>query len=118
MKTPEKRCRAKLACALALMAAGLTALQAQPAAAPAAKDEEAVTLKEFNVTAKPISEYAAAESTTGTRVVSAIRDLPFNVNVVTGELIDDFMALEFRDQMAYTSNVTGYETLSSGYSIR
>jgi outer membrane receptor protein involved in Fe transport len=77
-----------------------------------------VALKEFNVTAKPISEYSAAESTTGTRIVSTIRDLPFNVNVVTGELLDDFNALDFRDQMAYTSNVTGYETLSSGYSIR
>ncbi len=75
-------------------------------------------LSEFAVTAKPLSEYAAAEATTGTRVVSTIRDLPFNVNVVTGELLDDFQALDFRDQMAYTSNVTGYETLSSGYSIR
>ena len=80
--------------------------------------DETVTLSEFSVTAKPLSEYAAAEATTGTRIVSTIRDLPFNVNVVTGELLDDFQALDFRDQMAYTSNVTGYETLSSGYSIR
>jgi iron complex outermembrane receptor protein len=91
--------------------------------APAAttkKDEngEVVTLSEFNVTATQVNGYAAAESTAGTRVVSTIRDLPFNVNVVTGELLDDFNALEFRDQMAFTSNVTGYETLSSGYSIR
>lgn len=84
------------------------------------KDEsgEVVTLSEFNVTASQVTGYAAAESTAGTRVVSTIRDLPFNVNVVTGELLDDFMALDFRDQMAYTSNVTGYETLSSGYGIR
>jgi iron complex outermembrane recepter protein len=86
-----------------------------PATGP---DDTPVTLSEFNVTAKPMSEYAASESTTGTRIVSTIRDLPFNVNVVTGELLDDFLALDFRDQMAYTSNVTGYETLSSGYSIR
>ncbi len=88
------------------------------AAPAAAADEKPVTLSEFAVSAKPLSEYAAAEATTGTRVVSTIRDLPFNVNVVTGELLDDFQALDFRDQMAYTSNVTGYETLSSGYSIR
>jgi outer membrane receptor protein involved in Fe transport len=79
---------------------------------------EVVTLQEFNVTAAAVSEYTASESTAGTRVVSSIRDLPFNVNVVTGELLDDFNALDFRDQMAFTSNVTGYETLSSGYSIR
>src|SRR5204862_6864523 len=89
--------------------------------APAPADptrEQPVTLSEFAVTAKPLGGYATAEATTGTRVVSTIRDLPFNLNVVTGELLDDFQALDFRDQMAYTSNVTGYETLSSGYSIR
>jgi outer membrane receptor protein involved in Fe transport len=80
--------------------------------------EDVVTLKEFNVTAKAASDYAAAESTTGTRVVTTIRDLPFNLNVVTGDLLDDFLALDFRDQVAYTSNVIGYETLSSGYSVR
>lgn len=90
-----------------------------PGTAPK-KDEngDVVTLSEFNVTASQVSGYQAAESTAGTRVVSTIRDLPFNVNVITGELLDDFLALDFRDQMAFTSNVTGYETLSSGYSIR
>jgi len=103
---------------IALLA--VTPLSAQTAPRPAAETaaEEVVTLKEFNVTASAASEYTASESTTGTRVASKIRDLPFNVNVVTGDLIDDFNALEFRDQMAYTSNVTGYETLSSGYGIR
>ncbi len=94
---------------------------AASSAAPAPKKDangEVVTLEEFNVTASAVNGYAAAESTAGTRVVSSIRDLPFNVNVVTGELLDDFNALDFRDQMAFTSNVTGYETLSSGYSIR
>src|SRR5947207_1956699 len=65
---------------------------------------EIVTLSEFNVTASAATEYAATESTTGTRVASRIRDLPFSVNVVTGELLDDFNAVEFRDQMAFTSN--------------
>ncbi len=111
------------AAGIVLLASTLLA-QTSPKPAPAttssaaASNDQPVTLSEFNVTAKPLSEYAAAESTTGTRIVSTIRDLPFNVNVVTGELLDDFQALDFRDQMAYTSNVTGYETLSSGYSIR
>lgn len=98
------------------------AIFAQAAATPATSTkpagEEVVTLSEFNVTAQPTNNYAAVESTTGTRVVTTIRDLPFNVNVITSELLDDFLALDFRDQVAYTSNVTGYETLSSGYSIR
>ena len=100
----------------AWLAFGAGAGLAQTTAKPAT--DEPVKLSEFSVSAKPMSDYAAAEATTGTRVVSTIRDLPFSVNVVTGELLDDFQALDFRDQMAYTSNVTGYETLSSGYSIR
>ncbi|MEO5961116.1 MAG: TonB-dependent receptor [Opitutaceae bacterium] len=105
---------------LVLFASALFSQTTPPPAAPPANPDagEIVTLKEFNVTASGISEYGAAESITGTRVVSTIRDLPFNINVVTGELFDDFNALEFRDQMAFTSNVVGYETLSSGYSIR
>ncbi len=101
---------------LATLTFGASTGLAQTAAKPAT--DELVKLSEFSVSAKPMSDYAAAEATTGTRVVSTIRDLPFSVNVVTGELLDDFQALDFRDQMAYTSNVTGYETLSSGYSIR
>ena len=93
------------AAGLVLLASTLLA-QTSPKPAPAttssaaASNDQPVTLSEFNVTAKPLSEYAAAESTTGTRIVSTIRDLPFNVNVVTGELLDDFQALDFRDQMA------------------
>jgi iron complex outermembrane recepter protein len=121
---PPRRPTLRLVLWLSITVAGSCFAQNTPSAAPAARppnpapNDETVTLKEFNVTEKPLSEYSAAESTTGTRVVSTIRDLPFNVNVVTGELLDDFQALEFRDQMAYTSNVVGYETLSSGYSIR
>ena len=117
MKTKLRPTRAALATlCLTAFAAALPAQNAPRADAP--ESDAPIRLSEFSVTAKPLSEYAAAESTTGTRIVSTIRDLPFNVAVVTGELLDDFQALDFRDQMAYTSNVTGYETLSSGYSVR
>ncbi|WP_221029092.1 TonB-dependent siderophore receptor [Actomonas aquatica] len=93
-----------------------------PAQTEAADDEptneEVVTLKEFSVTATTPSEYGAAESTTGTRVASRIRDLPFSVNVVTGEFLDDFAAFEFREQFGYTSSVSVWETLSTGYNLR
>lgn len=89
---------------------------AKPAAAPS--DEEVITLKEFSVTTSATSEYVAAESITGTRVATKLRDLPFTVNVVTGELLDDFAAFEFREQFGYTSSVSVWETLSTGYSLR
>jgi iron complex outermembrane receptor protein len=107
MKTTPRLPRALFGTAVLLLSASLAAAQAaRPAPATPAAGDEIVTLREFNVTAAAASEYTAAESTTGTRVASTIRDLPFSVNVITGELLDDFQALEFRDQMAYTSNVT------------
>jgi iron complex outermembrane recepter protein len=119
-KTPRTTWLVSACAWVATTATGFAQTAPRPAGSSPATPtaDETVTLSEFSVTAKPLSEYAAAEATTGTRIVSTIRDLPFNVNVVTGELLDDFQALDFRDQMAYTSNVTGYETLSSGYSIR
>jgi iron complex outermembrane recepter protein len=114
-----------LALATLFSAATATAqVQPSPSPHPAAgkpagsNANEPIALHEFNVSASALSEYAATEAASGSRVVSTIRDLPFNVGVVTGELLDDFQAFEFRDQLAYTSSVIGYETLASGYSIR
>lgn len=93
--------------------------QSAPATSSAnSGDDEIVTLREFTVAAKAASEYAATESTTGTRVASKILDLPFSVQAVTADFMDDFNTLEFREQFAFTSNVVGWETLSTGYSVR
>lgn len=99
---------------------GITLLPAQvpPPAAGTRPNDDTVTLPEFSVSASPTSEYLAAESITGTRVATKIRDLPFTVNTVTGEFLDDFAAFEFRDQFGYTSSVSVWETLSTGYSLR
>ncbi|MBI5380497.1 MAG: TonB-dependent receptor [Opitutae bacterium] len=109
MKTPAPHYRFSAACLFAALAAPLAA-QTAPT--------EIVTLQEFNVTTTAPSEYAATESTTGTRVSAKIRDLPFSVNAVTADFMDDFNLLEFRDQLGYTSGVVGWETLATGYSIR
>lgn len=106
---------------LALLVARVDAQTARPKASPTANEspenDRVVTLKEFNVTATAASEYTAAESTTGTRIASAIRDLPFSVNVVTGEFLDDFAAYELKDQFAYVSSVSPNET-QGAYQLR
>jgi outer membrane receptor protein involved in Fe transport len=102
--------------ALSFSAASLWAQEAPPADPD--RNEDVVTLQEFTVTSSAISEYVASESITGTRIASKIQELPFAVNVVTSEFIDDFNALEFGDKFAYTSNVVAYETISTGYSVR
>jgi len=84
----------------------------------ATASDEVVTLDVFSVSAKTASEYVAAESITGTRVASKIRDLPFTVNVITADFLEDQAAIEFREQTAYTSSVVGFESISTGYSVR
>jgi outer membrane receptor protein involved in Fe transport len=105
------------AAALSLALPGLFA-QTLPTAAPVGTTDETVTLAEFRVKSSPVSEYLAAESVTGTRVATRIQDLPFAVNVVTSEFIDDFNLLEYKDQFSYVSNIGPSEVQSPAYTIR
>lgn len=101
-----------------LLLTGCRLFAQTPSTTSSSSNEDVVTLQEFTVSSTAVSEYTSSESTTGTRIASSIRDLPFKVSVVTGEFMDDFNATEFREQMAYTSNVVGYETISTGYMLR
>jgi len=105
----------------AVLVASLPSLPAQsapPRPAAAADGGEVVTLAEFNVSASTLtSDYVAAESITGTRVASKLVDLPFNVNVVTSEFIEDFAAFELKDQFAYVSSFSPNET-QGDYQLR
>ncbi len=88
-----------------------------PPAEEAPKVNDVVTLQEFTVTSTTSNDYIASESVTGTRVASKIQDLPFNVNVVTGEFIDDFAAYELPDQFAFVSSISPNET-QGAYQVR
>jgi len=103
---------------LSVLAAAQPATPPATATAPTATNNDVVTLPDFQVTATAASEYVAAESITGTRVATKIRDLPFTVNVITADFLEDQAAIEFREQTAYTSSVVGFETISTGYSVR
>ncbi|HEY0946781.1 MAG TPA: TonB-dependent receptor plug domain-containing protein, partial [Opitutaceae bacterium] len=106
---------AGVATSLAVLAGANLSAQSSPEEGAA---DDVVTLQEFSVTTSATSEYVAAESITGTRVATKLRDLPFTVNVVTSDFLDDFAAFEFREQLSYTSSVVGYETISTGYMVR
>jgi outer membrane receptor protein involved in Fe transport len=79
-------------------------LLAQSAATPKDKpltDEDIFVLSPFEVTGDSTVGYTATSSTTGTRVASSIKELPFTVNVVTNEFMTDFAAFNLQEQMAY-----------------
>lgn len=103
---------------LALLLPAIALAQPAPTAPTApAGAEDLITLKEFNVTANPVNDYLASESVTGTRVASKLIDLPFNVNVVTSEFIEDFAAFDLKEQFAYTSSFSPNET-QGDYQLR
>ena len=92
-----------------LRSLALFALSAQAATAQSAAlrpPDEVVSMSAFEVSATPGNDYIASESVTGTRVASKLKDLPFQVNVVTAEFMTDFAAFEMSDQLAFVSNIS------------
>lgn len=70
---------------------------------------ETVKLNPFEVTAKSTNGYAASETMTGSRVATAIIDLPYSVNVLTNEFTKDFGMFEFADNVTQVGNFTGLD---------
>ena len=89
--------------------------QAAPAAIPV--EEEAITLSPFEVRATQTNDYIASESVTGSRVATPIKDLPFAINVITSEFLNDFDFFELDSNMGYTSSLTGLDT-QGNYNLR
>jgi len=107
--------------ALSPVAYGQTAAPDIPATSAAANpnpgSDQPVQLSAFEVTEAPNRGYTAAESMTGARFATPIKDLPFEVNVITSEFLKDFSVFEIDDTVAYVSSLTN---LSAGgqYNLR
>ncbi len=100
---------------LALLALALpTAAQVAPKPAPtAAPDADVVKLSVFEVNATNDDEYRAANTTTGTRYNTPIKDLPMNIEVLTTNFMRDIGALDLRDALEYVSGIQ-LDTTSGG----
>ncbi len=95
---------------LRLAALGLlvsTSLFAQTAATPPA--DETVTLSPFSVSTSADRGYNVSESMTGSRVKTQIIDLPYTVNVMTSEFLEDFGLFELADNVTHISGFTGLD---------
>ncbi|MBM3851816.1 MAG: hypothetical protein FJ399_01530, partial [Verrucomicrobia bacterium] len=117
-------CPSAIAVRLSLLLAvsGVAALAqvARPDAPPSAAGggTEVVTLAEFNVTATQDGSYDASDTLTGSRVRTQIRDLPYALNVVTREFIQDFAAFELDEELAYTSSFSAGQSTGVDYNLR
>ena len=78
-----------------------------PPVVPNAPPTDATVLPEFQVnTSRQIDGYIAAEAISGTRTGSKILELPYDVEVLTKEFIDDFRLYEQDDMLKFTANFT------------
>jgi iron complex outermembrane recepter protein len=100
----------------ALRVSGQAAAQARPAEAPPA-DSETIMLSVFEVDAAATRGYGAAETMTGTRVKTAIMDLPYTVNVLTSEFFEDFGLFELSDNVTHVSSFTGLD-IGGNFNLR
>jgi iron complex outermembrane receptor protein len=99
-----------------LAATAVNGLRAQPSSS-AAKNDEVINLSPFAVTSQADRGYVASESMSGSRVATAIKDLPFQMSVVTSEFMKDFGAFEMTtESFAYTSGVTALDLSGTGNS--
>ncbi len=94
------------ACALLFASAGLAQL-APPPPAPKPTDpkEEAVQLSPFEVRPEDDSGYQAANTTSGSRLNSRLKDTPAAVSPFTKEFLADIGATDLESMLAYATNV-------------
>src|SRR5688572_31987401 len=82
-------------------------LMAQTAPAPGSEtpEEEVIRLSPFQVVETEDVGYRATNTTSGTSLNTAIKDLPMTIQVVTAEFINDIGATDFTEALAYASGV-------------
>ncbi|HWA25373.1 MAG TPA: TonB-dependent receptor plug domain-containing protein [Lacunisphaera sp.] len=83
------------------------AASAQTTAAPAktSADDETIVLSPFTVTTDKDNGYGATNSISGSRVNTAIKDIPLPILVITDQFINDIGATNLRESLAYVSGI-------------
>ena len=76
-----------------------------PVAAVNATKDETVVLSPFTVSTDKDRGYAATNAISGSRIDTAIKDLPIPIQVITSEFISDIGATDLRSSLAYTSGI-------------
>jgi iron complex outermembrane receptor protein len=96
-----------------VLAAALAAVPALRAAQPAPAGEAPVQLSEFRVDTSKDKGYLATNAISGTRLNTAIKDLPMPIEVVTGEFIADIGAVDLKEALAYSAGIYGADNFTT-----
>lgn len=81
------------------------------------QDEQAFELSPFEVVTSDDVGYRAANSTAGTALNMAIRDIPISLDVVTREFMDDTQATDLEETLRYSGGVYTESFLSSSSAV-
>src|SRR5690606_32943366 len=79
--------------------------QQAPANPPAETEDEAVVLSPFAVVTDKDNGYGATNAISGSRVNTAIKDIPLPIQVITNDFINDIGATDLRRSLAYVSGI-------------
>lgn len=80
--------------------------------------DEPVQLSEFTVVASPDDGYGASMTNTGSRVAEKIKNLPYSIEVITSQMIDDLGITDFGDDFAYVSSFGGFDPGGGNINMR
>ena len=87
------------------LSAQATGTASTPPDASASSTEEPVVMSPFDVTTDKDQGYKATNSTSGTRLNTAIKDLPMPINVLTSQFISDLGATDLRGALRYSADI-------------
>src|SRR5262245_20675807 len=93
-------------CVMAILFA-LSAISSSPGQTKPASDEGPVELSAFTVSAGRDHGYKVSNAITATRVGAAIIDTPLNIQVVTGEQLEDLNVRRMGESMNYVAGAIG-----------
>ncbi len=99
------------ALSLALLAPELSAQTPNPPAADAPKEpaaltaDETVQLSPFQVNTEKDKGYRATNSISGSRLDTAIKDIPMPIEVITEEFVRDVGAKDLRESLRYSAGI-------------
>ena len=107
---PAMKTSSRLFCLTAILVApALLATASAQSPAPT----EPVKLSEFRVDTSKDRGYLATNAISGTRLNTAIKDLPIPIEVVTGEFIRDIGATDLKEALAFSSGIYGSDSFTT-----
>ena len=89
---------------------GILSAQTNP---PVPKPDEPVQLSTFRVDTSKDRGYLATNAVSGTRLNTAIKDLPMPIEVITSEFIRDVGATDLKSALAFSAGIYGSDSFTS-----